>query len=466
MKYVLGLICCAIAGLAQCQMDTELEFDVVAENLYVPWDMAWGLDNNIWVLQKDGQLTRINPDTHEKEDVYKIPDVFQSDDNSGAHGMTLHPQFPLVPWIYCNYTHTEYRANLIRLQISLNGAGGTTAVKTFFDTIPGNSSHNGSRLVFGPDNYLYFSTGDAYMSEWAQYPENIAGKILRMDENGLPAPNNPFGGYVYTIGHRNPQGLVFSDSGILYSTEHGTSNDDEVNIINGGKNYGWPTISGYCDTPSEQANCAENDYTEPLTTWTPTEAPCGIAYFDDASIPEWQNSLLVCFLKGQCLRILKLNDQGDEVVEETTFLHEEFGRIRDVLVAPNGRVFISTSNREINGWDWLATVEDDRIIELKNPEHTYPALESFMENISFNEGIYQLFPNPIQSHLNIAYSHNAEMLQIEVTDMKGQSVLSQRVEPVVEGICQLHLTDLASGAYTVHIRANGVPDFSQTILRQ
>ena len=124
----------------------------------------------------------------------------------------------------------------------------------------------------------------------------------------------------------------------------------------------------------EEALCDSLDARDPLVSWSPTQAPCGMDYFDHPSIPEWENSLLLTFLKKQHLRILHLDETGTEVTHEDSILYNEYGRLRDVLVAPNGRVFVTTSNQEINGWNYLAAEEDDRILELVNPDFLYDAL--------------------------------------------------------------------------------------------
>ena len=144
------------------------------------------------------------------------------------------------------------------------------------------------------------TTGDAQQQPQAQNPASLNGKILRLNLDGTIPANNPTpGSPVYTLGHRNPQGLVQLPNGRIYSSEHGPNNDDEINQIEAGRNYGWPNVEGYCDLPAEATFCAANNVREPLTVWTPTIAPAGLTYYDHPAIPGWRGSLLLAVLKDQ-----------------------------------------------------------------------------------------------------------------------------------------------------------------------
>ena len=168
------------------------------------------------------------------------------------------------------------------------------APETLLDGIPGAGIHNGSRIVVGPDRLLYVTTGDAGSGGVAQDRESLGGKILRLTLDGRPAPGNPFGNAAWSIGHRNPQGLVFHPTtGVLYETEHGPSDNDEVNIIRRGGNYGWPDVHGMCDDDSgpERDFCRRNSVIEPLAAWTPTIAITGADFYLSDRIPGWRGSL-------------------------------------------------------------------------------------------------------------------------------------------------------------------------------
>ncbi|MNY08298.1 Quinoprotein glucose dehydrogenase B precursor [compost metagenome] len=190
--------------------------------------------------------------------------------------------------------------------------------------------------------------------------------MLRINIDGTIPKDNPFAGsLVWSAGHRNPQGLVFTRQGTLFSSEHGDAIGDELNLIKKGGNYGWPHVEGFCDTEKEKAFSKTNPVTEPVKSWTPVIAPAGIAYYGNSSaIAEWKNSILLVTLKTQSLRVLKLNEAGTEVQSERIYLDHEFGRLRGICVSPGGDVYVSTSNRDWNPGEGYPKKEDDRIIKL------------------------------------------------------------------------------------------------------
>ena len=170
---------------------------------------------------------------------------------------------------------------------------------------------------------------------------------------------------MYSTGHRNPQGLVFAPNGTLYESEHGPSDNDEVNRIEMGRNFGWPDVRGRCDGDAgagEVAFCQTNNVVEPLAVWSPTIAPAGLAYYNGTLIPSWRGSLLLTTLKEAALYRLTLSGDGRSVTSQERLFQGRFGRLRDVLVGPDGAVYLATSNKDGRGTP-LPT--DDRIIRVR-----------------------------------------------------------------------------------------------------
>ena len=283
---------------------------------------------------------------------------------SGLMGIAFHPDFASQPYVYVTHSYRsgrDIRNRLVRMRFD----GATLGEpQVLLDNIPGAGNHNGSRLTIGPDRFLYMTTGDAGRGARAQDLSSVAGKVLRLTLDGRPAPGNPFGTLVYSYGHRNAQGIVFHpETRVLYVAEHGPRDNDEVNRVEIGGNYGWPAVHGFCDgdTSGEEAFCSNNDVVGPVTAWTPTVGVSGADFYDADLIPGWKGSLLVTSLRGATLFRLTLSADGREVVEREALFRGQYGRLRDVLVGPRGEVYLATSNRDGRG---RPTSDDDRILRI------------------------------------------------------------------------------------------------------
>jgi glucose/arabinose dehydrogenase len=341
-----------------------LRVETVVSGLDTPWDLAWGPDGQIWVTERGGRISRVNPASGQRTTAGQLPDVAESGE-SGLMGIAFHPDFATEPWVYASHSYSAgggLRNRLVRARWDGQALG---PPEVLLGDIPGSGIHDGSRLVVGPDRLLYMTTGDAASANLAQDRNSLAGKVLRLTLSGQPAPGNPLGTAVYSLGHRNPQGLVFHPTtGALYSTEHGPGDNDEVNRIIGGRNYGWPTVHGLCDDDvgTERAFCQANDVLEPLAAWTPTIAPAGADIYVADLIPGWTGSLLFTTLKGAAVYRLLLSADGQRVTDRETLFEGQFGRLRDVLVAPDGAVYFATSNRDGRG---NPSADDDRILRVR-----------------------------------------------------------------------------------------------------
>jgi len=338
---------------------TMLRAETVASGLDSPWDLALAPDGSIWFTERPGRVSRLDLEAGSVTVLGQL-DVLESGE-AGLMGMAFHPDFPRIPTVYFAHSYRAaggIRNRLIRMTYR---NGRITNPETLLEDIPGRGNHNGSRLVIGPGRMLYMTMGDAGRSESAQDRNSVSGKVLRLTLDGKPASGNPFGNATWSYGHRNPQGLAFHSNGMLYETEHGPSDADEVNLITAGGNYGWPTVHGDCDTAAEREFCAANHVVEPLTEYTPTIGISGLVVYESDRIPGWRGSLIYTSLVGQKLIRLVLSADGRSARAQELIIDRQYGRLRDVLVGPDGVLYIATSNRDGRG---RPADQDDRIIRI------------------------------------------------------------------------------------------------------
>ncbi len=376
----------------------------VVRNLEEPWEISWGADDHLWFTEKKGNIMRMNPATGQVKKVLNIPEVYSEGNTPGLLGLVLHPDFNNEPYVYMHYNYID---STITEEFDLRGNPnfiGSRLVRYHYsfreDTlidpepilpkIPARIAHNGSRLTISDDQKLLFAIGDVVDSRNAQTEHTLPGKVLRMNLDGSIPDDNPIpGSYFYSMGHRNPQGLVAAN-GKIYSSEHGPNNDDEINLIQPGGNYGWPFVEGNCDKENEIAFCDSVMVTEPLYLWTPTIAPAGLDYYNHAAIPEWKNHLMLTTLKGQAFWLFGLDEIGEKIVDEKIYLQEQFGRLRDLCVSSSGDVYLITSNTDWNVlrykwmYDNVPEEGNDRVLKISvlqdNEEEKYKHLMAFTEN--------------------------------------------------------------------------------------
>jgi aldose sugar dehydrogenase len=326
--------------------DGSIAHKVLADGLNYPWEILWGPDNHIWMTEREGRISRVDPGTGKVTALLQVPGTVAKGEG-GLLGMVLHPNFADTPHLFvaCNYEGSKgYQEKIIRYTYN-----GTTLVDpvVIFDNIEAAYIHNGCRLLILPDRTLLFSTGDASNQSLPQNKSSVNGKMLRIRLDGsIPADNPLPGSPVWSFGHRNIQGLVMAHSRI-YASEHGPDTDDEVNLINKGANYGWPTVKGFCDGKREQVFCRENKVQEPMYAWTPTIAVCGLDYYADGPIKQWKNSLLMATLKDATLYQLPLDSGYNKITQANTFLSHS--------ISPDGKVYLCTSNGD--NTDKLIVVE-------------------------------------------------------------------------------------------------------------
>ncbi|MBI4097595.1 MAG: PQQ-dependent sugar dehydrogenase [Candidatus Levybacteria bacterium] len=312
----------------------------VANNLDVPWEMVFLPNQDILLTERTGSLKLISKG--QTSTIAKIPDV-KVYGEGGLMGLALHPNFTSNNLIYLYYTYSGQNNQTLNRVVRYKFENNTLSQqKIIVDKIPGAIYHNGGRLKFGPDGFLYITTGDSGNPSLAQNKNSLAGKILRTTDEGKVVPGNPFDNLVYSYGHRNPQGLAWDEDGRLFETEHGQSATDEVNIIIKGRNYGWPTITGAQTRSGMQSPLIQSG----AETW----APAGATFVN--------GTLFFGGLRGQALYELKTNGNVAQISQH--FL-KEFGRIRDVVLGPDNFLYISTSNRDGRG---DTRTKDDKILKI------------------------------------------------------------------------------------------------------
>lgn len=384
-------------ALLQLDNTTLLVYEVIG-GLEVPWDLSVDPDGWVWFTEQRGSVTRVNPETGESVILLQIPDVYFRR-STGLLSKVLHPDFEQHPYVYLHYVYGETDTDLVD-HISSRIVRYTFQQDSLQDPmmiladIPGRTGHNGSRMVITPDEKLWITTGDAGRPDLTQNWDNHYGKVLRMNLDGSVPDDNPKpGSRIWSVGHRNAQGITFGNDKI-YISEHGPDNDDEINIIVKGGNYGWPDVQGFCDREHEIRYCADFSVVVPIYAWTPTVAVAGVEFFDHETIPEWQNSLLLTTLKAQALRVLRLDDEGEQITDYRIYFQKYFGRLRDVAVRQDGSIFLAVSNHDwhprFQPWlyeDGLPNVGGDRIIMLKAA--TWEAISRLDRS-----GIAQLYEDP------------------------------------------------------------------------
>ncbi|MFT7587930.1 MAG: glucose/arabinose dehydrogenase [Limisphaerales bacterium] len=447
--------------------------EVVASGLDLPWELIWGPDDKLWFTERTGNIKKYDPQSGEVSTFHFVEDVFVSLDNSGLHAMQFHYDFENEPWVYLVYTFKDDSLRLSRM--IYDSSNESLSGEEVLMQLAGEESHNGARLIFDQTDKLLFCTGDAFDPSLPQALDNPNGKILRMNPDGSVPDDNPIpGNLMYTIGHRNPQGLVQLPNGVIWSTEHGPAGDDELNRIERGRNYGWPNVSGACNDSLENIFCEANNVMEPAIAWSPTPAPCGLEYYNHPAIPQWRNCLLQVFLKrngnpGQRIKVISLSEDGTEAGYVRDYLHEGpilptdlgnlnqtgvFGRLRDVMAAPDGSVYICTSNQEFNG-QYVVTEEDDRIIRIYNPLYS-PSI--------VNQDVL-LYPNPGDgSVLYLKFEESITgLIDLYIYDALGRAI--DVIEADAGPFVQIDLKTLESGFYSLYFEHEGKKSAQMFVVR-
>lgn len=341
--------------------DQEPVVEMVASGLDTPWSMVFTDPDRILVTERPGKIRVIEKGKLLPEPLYTFREVSETGEE-GLLSMTLDPEYPQNHFVYLVVAVPKDGGIVDQVMRFLDTGTELADPSILIDNIPAARFHAGSRVAFGPDGKLYVSTGDATDKNLAQDKKSLAGKILRLNADGSIPSDNPFSGSpVWSYGHRNPQGLAWHpDNGFLYESEHGPSGfdgpggGDEVNLIEKGKNYGWPLVSHEEKRSGTEA---------PLIVFTPAEAPASLLIYSGRQFSEWRGNLFFGALKGEGLMRLVLDEQNPKrVVYYEKLKAVDFGRIREVMEGPDGFIYFTTSNRDGRG---TPTSEDDRIFRIR-----------------------------------------------------------------------------------------------------
>lgn len=313
----------------------------VASGLAVPWGIGFLPDGSALVTERDsGRVLQIRPSASgTKAKVTTVGTINASSSlESGLLGLAVSPSYAQDKQVFV-YASTASDNRVLRVRFA-NGRLGTP--KPVLTGIPRGQIHDGGRLQFGPDGYLYVSTGESGDPELAQQKRSLGGKILRITKDGKAAPGNPTkGSPVWSLGHRNVQGLAFDADGNLWASEFGQDTWDELNLIRKGTNYGWPRVEG---------RGSIKEFRNPQVVWRTEDAsPSGLAYLD--------GQLWLASLKGE--RLWRIDVKDAKATKPTDYFVGRYGRMRTVAVAPDGRLWVTTSNRDGRGDPQKA---DDRIL--------------------------------------------------------------------------------------------------------
>lgn len=534
LRLVFTVCLCVIAYCTHAQNEPYTTRQLAC-GLSQPWEIKFGPDGWLWVTEANNyQLSRVDPTTGTTEMMLDLSskknfpnaDLATTFPQGGLQGFAFHPDFINSPFIYIGYVYhfdscaagtggCFFRTKIVRYNYDMTTKAFSNET-LITDAIPGSNDHNGGRLVIGPAggsaNFVFYSVGDmgaghlgnGSRPQRGQQPDIWEGKILRFNlvadgDAGADAwiPNdNPFNGSmqnaVWSLGHRNPQGLVFAPDGTLYEAEHGPYSDDEVNIIKRGNNYGFPLIVGYTDgnydgskagagsgipaITSEMANRiaiqTNFTYSDPIFSlfpatktevstiynhdlnntapynnyylqW-PTSAPSGIDYYSSNAIPSWQNSLLIANLKLGVVYRLKLTGNGEAVVGDTIPYFRGQGRFRDIAISPDGtKIYVSADSvGAIKGAPGASVqpINKGCIMEFNFAGTSVGTTPNAKEIL--------LYPNPTKGSFTLQLPEGINAADVRISNIPGAFTYSGRI---TSNKVVINLEGLPAGVYTVSV---------------
>jgi aldose sugar dehydrogenase len=325
-----------------CKKDPEisesakhLKIEVFVKNLQIPWGMAFLPNGDFLFCERNGQINLKKKDSDDYDLImFRSVQVYEG----GLLGLAIDPDFENNGYIFI-YETVVGQNQVVRLKFE-NGI--LSQDQVILSGIPAANNHDGGALRFGPDGFLYLGTGDAVMPNLAQDTASLAGKILRMDRNGNVPAGNPFNNFVWSYGHRNVQGFDWNEQGKMMATEHGPTGEfgwccnDEINLIEPGKNYGWPITYGGMETDSLTPSI--------YCTGSDVLAPSGCVFIKGKEWGSWEDDFILAALRGTRLSHFDVDAGGNSVAFRQDTLTGIFQRLRNIIQAPDGSLLFSSSN--------------------------------------------------------------------------------------------------------------------------
>ncbi|WP_312769506.1 PQQ-dependent sugar dehydrogenase [Epilithonimonas sp.] len=351
----------AFAGQTRIQgykTQTEYKVDVINKHLGRPWGIAQLPNQNFLITEKTGFINLVSPDGKYITKISGLPKV-DSRGQGGLLDIVIDPDFENNQTIYWSFSEPYEKGNLTAVGKGVLSTNKIENVKIIFRATPSYDGrlHYGSRLAFDKSGNLFVSTGersDLETRPLAQDLKAYLGKIIKIDKNGKPAAGNPFIGSnkaqpeIYSYGHRNPQGIaIHPETGELWETEMGPRGGDEINLIQPGKNYGWPTITYGIEYSGQKINnglTKKDDLEQPIYYWDPVISPSGITFYT-GNIVEWKNNLFIACLSGE--KINRIILENNKVVGEERLLEDQNERFRDVFDGKDGNLYAVTDSGKL-----------------------------------------------------------------------------------------------------------------------
>jgi hypothetical protein len=260
-------------------------------------------------------------------------------------------------------------------------------------------------------------------------------------DGSIPEDNPDPSSYVYSYGHRNVQGIYLAPNGLIYLSEHGASSDDEFQLLEPGRNYGWPSVEGFCDLTGEQTFCVSNNVKEPLAVWTPTIAPSDLTWYENPNFPEFNGKLLLTVLKDKKIIAIELSSDGTQYISESHYLTNQFGRLRDICIGPNKEIYLAT-----NGSSWSNT----------NP-NTHSIIRLMVSNsAAINEkedAKIRIYPNPSGDFLQVKIDETFKGATAKIMDFSGKLISTFQIS---ELNFLYPISDLTKGVYYLTLEKNEI----------